>query len=103
MCTYEDSTPKKGSAKGRVLIENNRTRITEWSFSKRGDNTGWHEHEYDYVVVPMFTGNLDIFDGEHISVSAMIEGEPYFRIKGVKHDVINGNDFPCKFIEIEYL
>jgi hypothetical protein len=28
---------------------------------------------------------------------------PYFREVGVEHDVINGNNFECAFIEIEFL
>ena len=36
-------------AVGTILLENNITRITEWSFSGYGDNTGWHEHGYDSV------------------------------------------------------
>ena len=33
----------------------------------------------------------------------MKSGEPYFREVGVEHDVINGNDFECAFVEIEFL
>ena len=88
---------------GTVLIDNARTKVTEWSFSKKGDNTGWHIHEYDYVVVPMFSGRLLIDDGNKKVTSSLQEGVPYFRTKGVEHDVINANDFPCKFIEVEFL
>ncbi len=100
------NTPKEhdtGTAIGSMNIENDKTIVTEWSFAKRGDNTGWHEHKHDYVVVPMFTGKLEIFDGENTSIAELTEGQPYFRNKGVRHDVINGNDFACKFIEIEFL
>ena len=40
MCTI----PKPGTAKPTVFIDNERTRVTEWRFAKRGDNTGWHRH-----------------------------------------------------------
>ena len=46
----------KGTAKPVTRIDNNRVRVTEWRFAKRGDNTGWHRHEFDYVVVPLFDG-----------------------------------------------
>ncbi|MCP4318275.1 MAG: cupin [Hyphomicrobiales bacterium] len=93
-----------GSAIGTVLIENERTRVTEWRFPKRGDNTGWHRHEYDYVVVPLFDGTLEIDNGNGERVqAAMHNGVPYFRELGVEHDVINGNDFECAFVEIEFL
>ncbi len=92
-----------GSAKGTLLIDNKRTKVTEWSFSGKGDNTGWHKHDYDYVVIPLFTGDLCIFDGDKKSISSLRQGVPYFRERGVSHDVISANDFPCKFIEVEFL
>ena len=93
-----------GSAKATVFIDNERTRVTESRFAKRGDNTGWHRHAYDYVVVPLFDGVLEIEtgDGER-SRAELKNGMPYFRQAGVEHDVINGNDFECAFVEIEFL
>ena len=92
-----------GTAIGTPLIDNKRTKVTEWSFSAKGDNTGWHKHDNDYVVIPLFTGDLCIFDGDKKSISSLSQGVPYFRERGVAHDVINANDFPCKFIEVEFL
>ena len=40
------------------------------------------------------------------SVSIIIplkNGMPYYRELGAAHDVINGNDFECAFVEIELL
>ena len=99
----EDIYRTAEKAIGTTLIANACTRVTEWSFSKKGENTGWHLHEYDYVVVPMFSGNLLIDSGDEKVMSSLQEGVPYFRAKGVEHDVINANDFPCKFIEVEFL
>lgn len=90
-------------ATGTVMIENVSVRVTEWAFAKKGDHTGWHEHQHDYVVVPMFSGVLDIDDGVTTSPASLTEGQPYYREKGIKHDVINANDFACRFIEIEIL
>lgn len=87
-----------------MLIENSLTRVTEWYFARRGDNTGWHRHAYPYVVVPMFDGALEIVDGDgEISAAPMSNGVPYFRERGIEHDVVSANDFPCAFIEIEFL
>lgn len=98
------NTAKAGSAKPTVLIENERTRVTEWRFPDRGDNTGWHRHAYDYVVVPLFDGILQIADQEGRRTPAELKsGVPYFRAAGVEHDVINGNDFECAFVEVEFL
>ncbi len=93
-----------GTATSDILIENCRVRVTRWSFANKGDNTGWHRHEHDYVVVPQFDGTLeiDLPDGKHMTAE-LNTGVPYFRELGVEHDVISGNDFPCAFIEIELL
>ena len=93
-----------GTAMPTVLIENERTRVTEWRFKNRGDATGWHRHAHDYVVVPLFDGQLEIDTGaDQHTIAPMQNGVPYFREIGVEHNVINGNDFECAFIEIEFL
>lgn len=93
-----------GSATSKVMISNERVRVTEWRFQKLGDNTGWHRHAYDYVVIPLFDGILKIDVGQGELVKAQMQnGVPYFREIGVEHDVINGNDFECAFVEVELL
>lgn len=93
-----------GTALPTVLIDNERTRVTEWRFAARGDNTGWHRHEYDYVVVPVQDGILEITDKNGIVAEAELRtGVPYYRDLGVEHDVANGNDFEFAFIELEFL
>jgi len=93
-----------GTARPTVQIDNDRVRVTEWRFAKRGDNTGWHRHEYDYVVIPLFDGvlEIDLGNGERVT-APMQNGVPYYREIGVEHDVINGNDFECAFVEVELL
>ena len=94
----------QGTANPTVLIDNERVRVTEWRFKARGDNTGWHRHENDYVVVPLFTGvlEIDLGNGER-TTAQMTNGVPYYREIGIEHDVINGNDFECAFVEVELL
>lgn len=93
-----------GTAIPTVQIDNDRVRVTEWRFKARGDNTGWHRHAYDYVVVPLFDGVLEIDLGQGERVTAQMQnGVPYYRALGVEHDVINGNDFECAFVEVELL
>lgn len=93
-----------GTARPTVQINNDRVRVTEWRFAKKGDNTGWHRHEYDYVVIPLFDGvlEIDLGNGERVT-APMQNGVPYYREIGVEHDVINGNDFECAFVEVELL
>ena len=93
-----------GTAIPTVTIENDRVRVTEWRFKNPGDNTGWHRHDYDYVVIPQFDGVLDIDLGNGERIQApMQSGVPYYREAGVEHDVINGNAFECAFVEVELL
>jgi len=104
MSAANKTVENAGTAIGTILIDNPRTRVTEWRFKRRGDNTGWHRHEYDYVVVPLFDGTLEIdLGGGERATALMKNGVPYFREIGVEHDVINGNDFECAFIEVEFL
>ena len=88
-------------AKSKVFIDNERTRVTEWRFAP-GASTGWHRHEFDYVVVPLVDGKLELTsDGDAKHVAELSAGVPYFRPVGVEHDVTNINDFEYAFIEIE--
>ena len=88
-------------AKSNLMIDNGRTRATEWVFEIGGE-TGQHTHEYDYVVVPMLDGELTIIndDGSE-SISKLLKGIMYFKKKGVKHNVINRNNFEYRFVEVE--
>jgi beta-alanine degradation protein BauB len=89
-----------GSAKSTTIIDNERVTVTEWRFQK-GDNTGWHRHAHDYVVVPLTAGRLKLVTREGESFAEMKAGAPYFRREGVEHDVINASDREYAFIEIE--
>jgi quercetin dioxygenase-like cupin family protein len=89
-----------GSAKSNTLIDNDRVVVTEWRFQP-GDNTGWHRHGHDYVIVPMMDGTMKIVTKDGESFADMKKGAPYFRTEGVEHDVINANDGEYVFIEIE--
>ena len=89
-------------ATSTIFIDNERTRVTEWRFAP-GASTGWHRHEYDYVVVPLLDGKLELSTGNDESqIADLSAGVPYFRNIGVEHDVTNVNDFEYAFIEIEF-
>ena len=88
-------------AESKIFIDNERTRVTEWRFAP-GASTGWHRHEYDYVIVPLLDGKLQLSIGESESqVAELSGGVPYFRQEGVEHDVVNINEFEYAFLEIE--
>ncbi len=89
-----------GTAKSTVRIDNERVVVTEWRFAP-GDNTGWHRHSHDYVIVPLMDGRLKLVTKEGESFADMKAGAPYFRQEGVEHDVVSANDGEYAFIEIE--
>lgn len=83
-----------------VQIDNERITVTEWRFAP-GAETGWHRHEYDYVVVPQESGKLLLKTSDGDVVSELVSGRSYFRKAGVEHNVINANDYEFVFVEIE--
>ena len=92
--------PPPPLAKPTVQLENGRVIVTEWRFPP-GGHTGWHRHNHDYVVVPLTTGELQIFDGQKTVPAPLRVGVSYARPAGVEHDVINANSFEFVFVEIE--
>jgi beta-alanine degradation protein BauB len=89
-----------GSAKAVVHVDNDRVIVTEFRFQP-GDNTGWHRHGHDYVVVPLMDGKVRLETKNGSSFGEMKMGIPYFREEGVEHDVINATDGAYAFVEIE--
>lgn len=87
-------------ATSTVLIDNDRVRVTRWHFTP-GAATGWHVHEYDYVIVPLTDGTLELVEPDGTRDSLLSVGAPYFREAGVEHDVVNANDHDFTFVEIE--
>ena len=88
-------------AVGRTQIDDDAFRVTEWRFAP-GAATGWHVHEFDYVVVPMTTGQLraELPDGTSV-VADLVAGVSYTRPARVEHNVHNPNDHEFVFIEVE--
>ena len=88
------------SATPTVQIDNDNTIVTEWRFPPHGE-TGWHVHQYDYVVVPLVTGELRLETPDGERLADLVTGQAYARKAGVEHNVIHNNDFEFIFIEIE--
>ena len=93
-------TEHRKAAKSTVQIENERVIVTEWRFDP-GAETTWHRHKYDIIVVPLTTGKLLIETENGENEAKLICGKSYSRAKGVKHNVINHNDYEFVFVEIE--
>ena len=83
-------------------VENGEVRVTEWRFAV-GAETGWHRHEYDYVVVPLTDGLLRIVAGAGESTAELRQGVAYFRKAGVQHNVINSGENFLAFVEVELI
>jgi quercetin dioxygenase-like cupin family protein len=94
------SSPPELRAVPTVQIDDDRVRVTEWRFAP-GAATGWHRHEYAYVVVPMTTGTLASTGPQGASSAELVTGQSYTRPAGVEHDVRNANPFEFVFVEIE--
>ena len=96
---------KDGKGRARAVptvhLDNARVRVTLWRFAP-GAATGWHRHEFDYVIVPLGDGRLELIGpGGSRSFADLAKGVAYFREAGVEHDVINANDFEYAFVETE--
>ena len=93
-------TSNRPKAEAVLQVENDRVIITEWRFSP-GAETGWHKHGYDYIVVPGMNGSLLLETTEGENIAELAAGQSYFRLSGVEHNVVNANDYPFSFVEIE--
>jgi len=93
-------TTTRKLATPHVQLENDRVIVTEWSFAP-GAETSWHRHNYDYVVIPQTTGQLLIQTADGETIADLVSGVSYARSEGVEHNVINHNDYPFVFVEVE--
>ena len=88
-------------AKPTIQINDAQAKVTRWDFTP-GAETGWHTHAMNYIVVPLTKGILkaELPDGSIVE-SELTIGASYARPHGVTHNIININDWPFSFIEIE--
>ena len=94
------SSSSRAPATATVQADNERVRITEWRFPP-GTSTGFHRHEYDYVVVPLTTATLQITSPTGALANEIVAGQAYFRTAGAEHEVVNENTFEVVFVETE--
>ena len=89
------------SATSETMVDNDRVRVTKWSFEP-GASTGWHVHEYDYVITPVVGSTVTLVDEAGAKTQAeMVPGVSYFREAGVAHDVVNAGPGDLVFVETE--
>ena len=92
---------KRNKATSKLQINNKYVRVTKYSFQP-GEETGIHEHLYDYIIIPINNGKLLLIDkNKNNSNYDLVASESYFRKAGVEHNVINNGNEKLVFIEIE--
>src|SRR5450631_3668517 len=74
-------------ARRTVILDNETTTVTFFHF-KQGEETGWHEHTHDYVVVNLNDGTLRQFtiDGKE-TVHPATSRNVHAHSAGVEHCV----------------
>ncbi len=86
----------------RLLHEDSRTRITQWTFAP-GTQTGWHRHELDYVTVQQSGGELALHDADGAETRVPYrDGRTMSWKAPVEHNAVNVSDVEVRVLEIEY-
>lgn len=80
--------------------EDHNVRVTLWRFAP-GTETGWHVHEFDYVVVPVQGGALTVETTAGRTAYPIHTARSYARSKGTEHNIVNDTAAEIAFIEIE--
>lgn len=91
---------KRTAARALQLIDNDDVRVTRFEF-ELGDETGWHEHGFNYVITALTHCTMLIQDDDEERVVETEIGAAYYRKAGVKHNVINYGKVPMAFVEVE--
>ena len=90
------------TARATTAVDDERVRITTWTFAANGEATGWHVHEYDYIVVPVTGGTFAVTAPDGGTRELIQEaGSPYLGRAGTEHDVVNAGGAAATFVEIE--
>ena len=85
----------------QIQVDSPEVRVTRWTLA-RGEETGQHTHEYDYVVVPLVTARMQVAlpDGTE-STTELSPGDSYYRAAGAEHNVRNDEAAVVDFVEVE--
>ena len=84
-----------------TTAEDDRVRVNVLTFED-GDETGYHRHELDYLVVPVTGGTFVVIEADGSTRELSQEaGVPYLGREGTEHNVINRSGRVATFVEIE--
>ena len=85
-----------------LLAEDKKVRVTRFDFEP-GQETGWHIHEYDYVITAITDCFMRLQHPDGTETESEVDaGNAYIRDAGVHHNVVNTSDQKMSFIEIEF-
>jgi quercetin dioxygenase-like cupin family protein len=89
------------AAQAETVIDDERVRVTKWTFAAAGDDTRPHVHEFDYVVVPVTGGTFEVTaeDGATHDLTQSA-GSPYLGSAGTAHNVTSVSG-TVVFVEVE--
>ncbi len=83
------------------LLDDAQVRVTRFDFGP-GDETGWHEHEFDYVITALTDCSMLLEEPGGTTREVLVEsGTAYKRERGVRHNVINNGNGRMSFVEVE--
>lgn len=89
------------TARSERNSDDDRVRITTWTFEDSED-TGYHRHEYDYVVVPVTGGAFEVTEADGTTREMTQQSAlAYLGQAGTEHNVINRSGRTAIFVEIE--
>ena len=87
----------------KLLVEDKKVRVTRFDFEP-GQETGWHVHEYDYVITAITDCSMIIQHPDGTQTRSEVKaGNAYSRDVGVRHNVINSSKRQMSFVEIEIM
>lgn len=90
------------AAEFTILFEDDKTKITSWRFDP-GAETGWHEHDVDYVTIQKSGGRLKLESdtGDVKFVDYKMDHAAGYAAP-IRHNATNISDEEVRVIEIEY-
>jgi beta-alanine degradation protein BauB len=90
------------AADPHVAFDDDRSRVTNWTFPTAGASTGPHRHEFDYVVVPVTGGTFTVTspDGS-VRTMTQVAGTSYLGTAGTEHEVVSSGQAAAVFVEVE--
>ena len=92
---------EREQAVATTMIDDDRVRVTRFDF-KPGAETGWHRHEFDYVITAVSECSMLLEEPGGATREVVVPaGEAYRREEGVEHNVVNNGQGPMAFVEVE--